>query len=102
MIDLFFSSSVPDRTPLFTATATASFNSCIDPIHFSSVPFSSRQIGSGVPQKRERERFQSTRFSSQLPKRPVPVDSGFQLMVLFSSTILSFTAVVRINQLSSG
>ena len=40
--------------------------------------------GRGVPQKRERLRFQSTRFSSQFPKRPIPVDSGFQLMVWFN------------------
>ena len=32
----------------------------------------------------------SFRFSSHLPKRPVPVDSGFQLMVLFNSIIRSF------------
>ena len=58
--------------------------------------------GSGVPQKRERERFQSTRPSSHLPKRPVPVDSGFQRIVLLSSIIRSRSAVVRMNQESSG
>ena len=62
------------------------------PMHFSPRS-SSRQIGNGVPQKRERERFQSFRFSSQLPKRPVPVLSGCQLMVLLSSTMRSLRAV---------
>ena len=71
-------------------------------MHFSALPSSSRQMGSGVPQKRLRERFQSFRFSSQLPKRPVPVDSGCQLMVLFSSNIRSFLAVERMNHESSG
>ena len=61
-----------------------------------------RQMGSGVPQKRERERFQSFRFSSHLPNRPEPFVSGFQLMVLFSYTILSLQAVERMNHESSG
>ena len=71
------------------------------PIHNSSLS-SFLQIGSGVPQYLERLKFQSTRLSSQLPNRPVPVDSGFQLIVLLSSANRSFTAVVRINQLSNG
>ncbi len=70
-------------------------------MHISS-PSSERQMGSGVPQKRERDRFQSFRLSSQLPKRPVPVDSGCQLMVLFSSDIRSFLAVLLMNHESSG
>jgi hypothetical protein len=68
----------------------------------SSSPSSERQIGSGVPQKRERERFQSFRLSSQLPKRPVPVDSGYQLMVLLSSLMRSLQADDLMNQESSG
>ena len=60
------------------------------------------ESGSGVPQNLDLERFQSTRFSSQLPKRPVPVAAGFQLIVLLSSIIRSLKAVVLINQLSSG
>ena len=40
-------------------------------------------------------------FSSHLPKRPVPVDSGFQLICVFT-IIFSRTAVVRMNQLLSG
>ena len=68
----------------------------------TSSPSSSLHIGSGVPQKRERERFQSLRFSSQLPKRPVPVDSGCQLIVLLSSAMRSFFAVERINHESRG
>ena len=61
-----------------------------------------RQMGSGVPQKRLRLRFQSLRLSSQLPNRPVPVDSGFQLMQWLSSDMRSLLAVLRMNQLSSG
>ena len=73
----------------------------MEPMHFSW-RFSSRQMGSGVPQKRERERFQSLRFSSQLPKRPVPVDSGCQWMVLLRATISCFFAVSRMNHESRG
>ena len=58
--------------------------------------------GSGVPQKRERDRFQSTSPSSHLPKRPVPVDSGIQRIVRLSSIIRSRSAVVRMNHESSG
>ena len=59
-------------------------------------------MGSGVPQKRERDRFQSTRPSSHLPKRPDPVDSGFQWIVRLSSIMRSRSAVVRMNHESSG
>ena len=48
------------------------------------------------------DKFQSCKFSSHLPKRPVPVLCGFQLIVLFNSIMRSRQAVVRINQLSSG
>ena len=58
----------------------ASFNSSIDPIIRVSSPSSVRQIGSGMPQKRERDRFQSLALASQFPKRPSPVDLGFQLI----------------------
>ena len=71
-------------------------------MQISSFPSSVRQMGSGVPQKRLRLRFQSWMFSSQTPKRPVPVDSGFQRICLFSATISSLTAVVRMNQESRG
>ena len=71
-------------------------------MQISSLPSSVRQIGSGVPQKRLRLRFQSWMFSSHWPKRPVPVDSGFQVIVLFRATISSFTAVVLMNQASRG
>ena len=37
-----------------------------------------------APVAQSGDRFQSCRFSSQLPKRPVPVLAGFQVMVLFS------------------
>ena len=73
----------------------------MEPMQISS-PSSERQMGSGVPQKRERERFQSFRLSSQLPKRPLPVDSGCQPMVLFSSLMRSFIDELRMNHESSG
>ena len=78
------------------------FSSSILPMHFSSVPSSVLQIGRGVPQNLERLKFQSTRFSNQLPNLPSPVLFGFQLIVLFNSTKRSLTAVVLINQLSRG
>ena len=71
-------------------------------MHFSSLWSSVAQIGSGVPQYRERDRFQSTRFSSHLPKRPEPVLAGFQLIVSFSAISRSLTAVVLMNHESSG
>src|SRR6185312_1268412 len=98
---LFFKSSsviMPLAMDFFTSFSNSSY----EPMQISSLPSSVRQIGNGIPQKRERDRFQSTIFSSQLPNRPVPVDSGFQLIVLFNSIILSFIAVVRMNQESSG
>src|SRR5699024_43581 len=90
------------RLPESMAFCISSLSSSIEPMHSSWLPSSVRQIGSGVPQYLERERFQSTRFSNQFPNLPVPVDSGFQLIVLFSATSLSFTAVVLMNQLSKG
>ena len=65
------------------------FNCSTELIHISALPSSVLQIGIGIPQKRERDKFQSTKFSNQFPKRPLPVDFGFQLMVLLSSTILA-------------
>src|SRR5690554_1495173 len=88
--------------PACTAFSHSSFNSRIEEIQRVSSPSSVLQIGSGVPQKRERDKFQSFKFSSHFPKRPVPVDSGCQLIVLFNSTILSFLSVTRTNQESNG
>ncbi len=72
------------------------------PIQMFSSPSSVLQIGNGMPQNLERLKFQSLRFSSQFPKRPVPVDAGFQLIVLFKAIIWSLFAVDLMNQLSSG
>ena len=44
-------------------------------------------MGSGVPQKRSRERAQSLFSSSQLPNRPSPISGGTQVICLFSSII---------------
>ena len=80
----------------------SSFNSSIEPIQISFLPSAVLQIGIGIPQNLERERFQSTKFSNQFPKRPSPVDFGFQLIVLFSAIIFSLYSVVLTNQLSIG
>src|SRR5690554_1669300 len=87
----------------FSDKPAFSFNSSIFPIHSTySGSLSLTQIGMGVPQKRCREIAQSTLFSSQVPKRPLPVLSGFQFILEFNSTIRSFTLVVFINQDSTG
>ena len=88
--------------PALIDFSISAFSSVAEPMHFSSFLSSVIQIGRGVPQYLERERFQSTRFSSHLPNLPVPVDGGFQLMVLLSSIIRSRKAVVRMNHESSG
>src|ERR1035438_7429915 len=88
--------------PATTDLSISDFSCSTEPMQISCVPSCERQIGRGVPQKRERDRFQSTRFSSQFPNRPVPVDSGFQLIVLFSSIIRSLCAVVFMNHESRG
>ena len=88
--------------PLDTEFSISFFNSSALPITICSALSSLVQIGIGIPQKRERDRFQSFKFSNQLPKRPVPVASGFQLMVLFNSIIRSLAAVDLINHESNG
>jgi hypothetical protein len=75
--------------PAATDLSISACSSAMEPMHFSSVPSAVLQIGSGVPQKRERLKFQSTKFSSQFPNLPVPVASGFHWMVLLSSTMRS-------------
>ena len=88
--------------PASTAFSTSTFSSSAEPIVFFSFLSSVTQIGKGTPQYLDRDKFQSTRFSNQLPNLPSPVDFGFQLIVLFSLIILSLSAVVLINQLSNG
>ena len=51
------------------------------------------RVGSGVPNS-VNARGSSRPGSRQFPKRPVPVDSGFQLIVLLVSTIFPLSAVV--------
>ena len=89
-------------TPAATDASQADFSSSMEPMQRSSVPSSVRHIGNGMPQNRERLRFQSLTFSSHFPKRPVPVLSGFHVIVLFSSIMRSFASVARMNQESSG
>ena len=77
--------------PALTDSSTAALSSAIDPIMHSSEASSVLQMGNGIPQYRDLERFQSFALASQLPKRPSPVDFGFQLISLLSSTMRSFT-----------
>ena len=51
--------------PAVMALSISCCSSWVLPIHFSSFPSRVRHMGRGVPQKRERLMFQSTRFSSQ-------------------------------------
>src|SRR6056297_473416 len=88
--------------PAFTDFSISCLSSFTEPMHTLSSLSSVLHMGKGVPQYLERDRFQSTRFSSHFPKRPVPVASGFQLIVLLKSMSLSFCAVVFINQESRG
>src|ERR1700712_1751793 len=99
---LLFSATGTFMKPASIEIFISVFSSPIDPIHFSSSLSSVRHTGNGVPQNLLRLRFQSTIFSSQLPNLPVPVEAGFQLMVLLRAIILSLTAVVLINHASRG
>ena len=54
----------------------------MEPITWVSLPSAVRQKGNGIPQKRDLERFQSFALDNQFPKRPSPVDLGFQLISL--------------------
>jgi hypothetical protein len=71
----------PFWNPAATDFSISLYNSSIEPIRISSVPSSFLQIGNGIPQYLERDKFQSLAFFIQFPKRPSPVDFGFQLMV---------------------
>ena len=88
--------------PKSTDFLISDFNSLILPIQISSLPSLVLHIGSGVPQNLDLLKFQSTRFSSQLPKRPVPVDLGCQLISLFLLIKSSLSLVEFINQDSRG
>ena len=88
--------------PAATETSNASFNCSKEPTQTVSFPSSVRQRGNGIPQYRERLKFQSFSDSSQFPNRPVPVLAGFHWMVLFRACMRSLAAVARMNQLSSG
>ncbi len=78
------------------------FNSFSEPIHISSEPFSVLQIGNGIPQNLDLDKFQSFTFSNHLPNLPSPVDFGFQFIEVFNSTIESLIFEVLINQESTG
>src|SRR6187200_3314384 len=78
------------------------YNSSTDPITLISEPSSVLQIGNGIPQYLERDKFQSLAFFNQFPKRPSPVAFGFQLIVSFKSNILSLTLVISMNHESNG
>src|SRR5674476_1204591 len=57
-----------------------------------------RQIGSGVPQYRDRDSAQSTLLSSQSPYRPCLIESGYQFVRSFSRRRASLICVVRMYQ----
>ena len=77
------------------------FNSSILPME-CWCPHSHSQMFSGVPQYRFRLIPQSWTFSNQSPKRPFPIFSGIQWIVLLLRIRSSFTAVIFINQDSRG
>ena len=89
-------------SPASTARSTSTLSSSMEPITLVSDLSSVRQIGRGIPQKRERDKFQSLALASQFPKRPSPVDFGFQLILLFRATNCSFLSLTFTNQESSG
>src|SRR5688572_9446674 len=78
------------------------YNCSTEPIMISSVLSSVRQIGNGMPQYLERDKFQSFAFLSQFPKRPSPVALGFQLISSFKSNRRSLTSLILMNQESKG
>ena len=78
------------------------FSSSMEPIIIDSLESSDLQIGRGIPQNLDLDKFQSFAFRSQLPNLPSPVDLGFQFIVSFSFFKLSFFSVTLINQESKG
>ena len=88
--------------PFSTDFSISLINSSTEPIHISSFPSSVLQIGRGIPQNLDLERFQSFTFSSHFSNLPSPVDFGFQLILLFNDTILSLKEEALINQESIG
>ena len=78
------------------------FNSAIDPIMIVSFESEDFQIGRGIPQNLDLDKFQSFALANQLPNLPSPVDLGFQLIDLLSSTNRSFFSVTFINHESKG
>ncbi|MEZ7982264.1 MAG: hypothetical protein QMC32_00770 [Cytophagales bacterium] len=96
MSNLFFIN--PNKIDL----SISKINSLIDPIHFSSLLSNVLQTGKGVPQKRSRLKFQSTRFFNQLPNLPSLILLGIQLISLFNLINKSLKKVVFINQESNG
>ena len=88
--------------PAATEAFMASLSSATEPIMISSLPSAVLQIGNGIPQYLDLERFQSLALANQFPNLPSPVAFGFQLICWFKDTILSFTSVILINQESKG
>jgi hypothetical protein len=84
--------SIPPRS-----RADNSDSSLTEPTHTSWLQSWQRQTGIGVPQYRSRDNAQSTLFSSQSPKRPCLMWSGYQLIVSFSRNSASLRSDVRAN-----
>ena len=78
------------------------FSSSTEPIIIVSFESSVLQIGRGIPQNLDLERFQSFALESQLPNLPSPVDLGFQLIDPLSFVKTSLFSVTLINQESRG
>ena len=88
--------------PIFKEISIASHNSFSDPITFVSFPSELLQIGNGIPQNLDRERFQSFALLSQFPNLPSPVAFGFQFISLFRAVMFSLTSLILMNQESRG
>ena len=80
-----------------TSEPASSDNSAREPtaVRWSA---SQRQMGSGVPQYRERESAQSMLLRSQSPYRPHWIVCGYQFVASFCANNSSLIAVVRMYQ----
>ena len=91
-----------DINPAVIAFSHSFFNCSTELTQSSSVPSSVLQIGIGIPQNLDLDKFQSLAFSSQFPNLPEPVLFGFQLISLLSETKRFFTLETFTNQESKG
>ena len=83
------------------SSSTVRPTSAVLPAQNFSSHDSQTQMGSGVPQYRLRDRFQSMRLSSQFPMRPSRMCAGCQSTLRLLAISRSLTAVVRMNHEST-